>query len=521
MLIHSRHGAKAALLASAVLFGLSGPAGAQTRTDAQAQDLSKQLQEWMVSILGPKVPLPPNVVKVSPDGERFRINLPLPPGLVSMQDTAGKPTDALFSAAVRPIGGTRWRVEAFDMPALAQLSPESAAALGALSGGMPNNTPGNKPSGTAGGPAAAPKAEFRIRSQSASGMFDTSLATESRLEWRMEGITYTAENLGGQADGRTTTDIYTGTTRLSPARGGGIDIASEGVIEGYSQVSTNATMGPMRIMAKRMQVRGELGALMTNQITNIIQTIVGLGMDAQAGGSDPKRQEAAKKDGLRKVIALMKGIMGGLSVEETVEGLEVEMMGQRGGAGRLAVAFGSAAPTDKFKAFLEIGLDGLKVSGLPPQFADLMPRSIVLRPTIGNIDVKALTALAEEAAADNADAPAVERKFMALITTGGTELGMERLSIDLGFARLQASGTATMISQDWFKGQGEIAVTGFDALMDRAQKMPEAAQAVPALALLKGLGKTEGDRLVWRLSLTDDKKVLVNGMDLAKLGGGK
>ena len=62
-------------------------------------------------------------------------------------------------------------------------------------------------------------------------------------------------------------------------------------------------------------------------------------------------------------------------------------------------------------------------------------------------------------------------------------------------------------------------MTGYDALMDRVQKMPEAAQGIPVLALLRGLARTEGDKLVWRLELTEDQKITVNGVDLRKLGG--
>jgi hypothetical protein len=360
---------------------------------------------------------------------------------------------------------------------------------------------------------------MRIRAQSASGVYDTSLTTESRFEWRHEGITYVARDLGAKGEDRSSIDLSTGVTTMKPNGSGGLTVRTEASMEGYNAL-TNTAMGPMRMVMKRVRMAGELNALMTAQFTSIVQTVVSLAMDAQAADpkADPKAKEAAGRAGLRQVIAALKGIMGGMTLEETIEGIEVEMMGQQGSAGKLVLNIGGAAPSDKFKAFLEIGLDALKIPALPPQYTDFVPRGIVLRPSVGNIDGKAMTALAEQAAADNADHAALEAKLKDLLTKGGTELGMERLVIDLGFARLQASGSATMVDEDKFKGGGEISMTGFDALMDRAQKMPEAGMAIPVMALLKGLGKAEGDRLVWRLTVSEDQKVLVNGMDITKLG---
>lgn len=515
-----RRALRAALLATVALVGASlpGPSGspalAQAVTQAQAGDLAKQLQAWMASVVGPKLPIPAEILQVVPDGERFRVNLPVPAlaPFATFQDAAGKPTQSVLSVAIRPMDGTKWRVEAMDLPAVMMLTPEGAAALQSTSGVAPSSSPDAKPA-----------AEMRIRTQSASGVFDTSQATESRFEWKHEGIAYIARNMGARGEDRSTVDVSSGTTTLKPNGSGGLTIRTDAVMDGYRAV-TNTAMGPMRMEMKRVRMVGELGALVTSQVTTIVQTVVGLGMDAQAAkGADPKTadakaREAANREGLRKVIAALKGIMGGLTVEETIEGLDIEMMGQKGSAAKLVFNLGGGAPSDKFKAFLEIGLDGLKVPALPPQYVDLMPRSVMLRPSVGNIDVKALTALAEEASADNADSAAMEAKLKNLLTKGGTELGVDRLVIDLGFARLQASGAATMVAEDRFKGGGEISMTGFDALMDRAQKLPEAGMAIPVLALLGGLAKTEGDKKVWRLTFSEDQKVLVNGMDITKIG---
>ena len=47
---------------------LSGARAADV-TQAQAQDVAKQLQDWMIAMLGGQVPVPPNLIKVEPAGQ--------------------------------------------------------------------------------------------------------------------------------------------------------------------------------------------------------------------------------------------------------------------------------------------------------------------------------------------------------------------------------------------------------------------------------------------------------------------
>ena len=48
---------------------------------------------------------------------------------------------------------------------------------------------------------------------------------------------------------------------------------------------------------------------------------------------------------------------------------------------------------------------------------------------------------------------------------------------------------------------------------------PELAQAIPVLLMVRGLGKAEGNRLIWDLAITDEQ-ALVNGVDVMKMAGG-
>jgi len=519
MTLRLRLGLRGLLLASALTLPvLPIPARAADVTAAQAQDVAKDLQAWLSTLLGGKVPLPPDLFKVTPAGELFRLTLPVPPAALRMEDGTGKATDALYTIGMRPLGGTRWAIEEFRMPAFIALSAEAA---GGLASGLAQSSPSTA-APSPGGKPNPPNFEIRIRSQNATGVYDTALKTESRLEVNTQGISVRSTGMGSpgqRSEGNA--DRFTGVFQLRPTTSGGVDTISDWTMEGYSSVNFDPSLGDLKFGARRVRMRGEIGAVMTAQFTTILQTAIqgALEASAQPKPTPDAPLSDANRAKLKTIVTALKGIIAGMGLEETIEGFRLEAMGQNGGADRVLFALGGGAPGGKFGAFLELGVDGLKVSGIPPQFAQLLPRSISLRPVVSNIDVVALTALADAALEPKADFDAIQGKLLSLFTANGVKVGVERLSIDLGSTKLSASGSVTPVSPNSANGKAEIFMTGYDALMDRVQKMPEAAQGIPVLALLRGLARTEGDKLVWRLELTEDQKITVNGVDLRKLGG--
>lgn len=518
MSIVSSRGPRAALLASAFALILAGSSRAADVTEDQARDVAGQLRAWLTGLVTDRVPLSQDLLTVRPAGASYSVTVPLPAGLLETQDDSGRPTEASVVALIHPEEGTRWRIESMNFPASFRLSPGSAAALDALAAMAGSPGAGARANDSQG----LPSAEWRARSQAASGIFDTAQASDSRLDYRMEGITYDARNIGLKSETHTTVDRCNGTTFLHPTLTGGVDFGGEATLEGYTQVSSNPILGSMRVAVRRMFVRGELGSVMTGQVASVIRTTVGFGLDTQAaqgGGDKGLIDRDAGRDVLRRVIATMKGILGGAKLEEIVEGLDVELPLGRGSADKVTYAMGSDAPGGMLRAFSELRLLGLRVIGLPPQFADLVPISVLLRSTVSNINVNALTGLAEDASQDGADPDEMMARLVALFTSGGVRLGFEHLDIDLGFSSMIASGNATVVGPNSARGQADIAITGMDALMARTQKLPNAGQAMAALALAKGFGKAEGDRTVWHIAFSEDNKILVNGMDITRMGG--
>jgi hypothetical protein len=88
--------------------------------------------------------------------------------------------------------------------------------------------------------------------------------------------------------------------------------------------------------------------------------------------------------------------------------------------------------------------------------------------------------------------------------------------LDSGPATLTGSGALAITDPATYSGQAQLRATGFDALMQKVSATPELQQAGPVLIFLKGIGKQDGDALVWNV-VYQDQKLLVNGTDLSSM----
>lgn len=490
---------KTLALATVCAFGLGVPAQAADVADDRAQAVAAQLRRFLAGILTDQVKIPADLMTVAPVGEAYTITLRSADNAVARSDSAGTPTTAWVTATVRPAEGTRWRIDSLLFPAAMRLSPDTANAIAGL---VPKDT------ATTG---LAPSLEWRVRSQSASGMFDTALATDSWLEFQMDGVAYDAKNFGSGPDSQMTVDRIAGRYLMRPIKTGGVDYSGEATMDGYASISGNPDIGPIRFKTRHATARGEVRSVMFGQFGDLIRTAVALGLDASTAKT---QDEKAARLAMRGMIGALRGIMTGARMEEVFEGVEVEATGGYGTADRLGVAFGGEAQGDTMKVFMEISVGGLKIAGLPAEAADLVPRSFGVRPSVTNIDLKALTQLADDALMDDADPDEMKERLMALLTTGGVGFGFEHLDLDMGYASLTGSGEATVVGPNAFQGTADIAVDGFDALMRRAQTLPNPAQTMAMLALAKGFGKAQGDKTVWHIAFSPDNKVLINGIDI-------
>jgi hypothetical protein len=63
-----------------------------------------------------------------------------------------------------------------------------------------------------------------------------------------------------------------------------------------------------------------------------------------------------------------------------------------------------------------------------------------------------------------------------------------------------------------------VTATNFDDLIQRVNRSPELAGALPVFVFAKGIGRIVENRLVWDITYRDGK-LLVNGTDLSSMMG--
>jgi hypothetical protein len=150
----------------------------------------------------------------------------------------------------------------------------------------------------------------------------------------------------------------------------------------------------------------------------------------------------------------------------------------------------------------------------PGPWLEFIPHKIALTPRVGGVPKEALLALIRRAV--ETDAKGIDADAMALIAAYPVTLAIEDLLIDLGPLRLKGEGTMEVPNLADAAGEAELRATGLDALIRRANAVPELKMAAPVLIFLKGIGRQEGAEVIWNISY-DAGKVTVNDTDLSDL----
>ena len=182
------------------------------------------------------------------------------------------------------------------------------------------------------------------------------------------------------------------------------------------------------------------------------------------------------------------------------------------------MGFDATTPDGMLNARMTLGMEGLDLSELPlGPYAALVPRRLLLRPTVSGVATADLMRLAQAASVPGAKP---ERELAALFGRGGVTAGLESFALDIGRTAFTGMATLRAPTPDDSTAEGQVSATGFDALIETVKAIPDLASALPALVFAKGIGRDAGDRLVWDITYRHGQ-VVVNGVDLAAMAGGQ
>ena len=213
-----------------------------------------------------------------------------------------------------------------------------------------------------------------------------------------------------------------------------------------------------------------------------------------------------------------------------VEGAEASraMMASPYGAvsvGGVKVALGVANLGAGSAIDAAISAEGLSlpVALAPPGAADLMPSKIDLAATFKGFDIAAAAKAAIDQMKVEEDGPAISDEGAQKVAAALLGSGPMRLEISPSHIVAPAIDAEIEGGFSYTLGKGSGAVTirmrDFDKTMTavRALRPEVQLKAIPALALAKGLAKTDADgRLSWIVEVDGDRYIKINGIPLGK-----
>jgi hypothetical protein len=484
------------LVALCVLLLLPCAARADDIGPEQARALQQQLKDWLAGLLGPKLKLPDLPWRITGERDHYKLTWPIP-GLDKPAD------DVAATASLRPLDGGRWSIEDVKGPAATNLTvtvPDTGDAI-------------------ASGPL---KIAFTLGTQDTHAVIDPSFATASTLHIDIGDFALTTDSAKERQEQHISR--YLVDTSLKPTQDGRLDLTMDATMDGWKSASQINGGAAMAIASQTMHALGRIEGVSRERVTLLLTAahafFSALPDDAMEKGSKTKLPPPARAQ-LRLMVESLKDMLGAVRLEETIEGLQVEVAGMGSVAiKRFMLAFGGEAPDGKLHAWADFGLDNLDTPNLPPKIAAYLPRHLEVKPSLSGVRTADLSKLALDATEEGADSDSLAPDIAALLSHGGADLGIETLSFDLGPAKIEGTGRITILSPDTWRGEAHVSATGLDELTTQARGNPDLQQALPVLIMLRGLAKPDGDRLVWNIA-SDGPLVTVNGIDLSQLGGDK
>lgn len=497
---------RAALLATALAGAAAPGARAADVTPEQARSLEAQLRGWLQGLAGPTVRMPDRPIRVAPDGEKFSLSVPLGIG------QTGSPEPLTLFSSARPLDGGRWAFEGPRLPTPSRFTVDVPTPP----------TDAQKAQGKTAGTPVPIEYTMTVGSEEGLGVFDPSFQTPSTLSTSFRDL-----QIEARGDGMTQTTRIArsaGTTTLRPSGADRADYVLDGSMEGYTLRSKAGDSEPLVLTAQRMRVSGELTSVSRQRVAQMMPALVRLTADAMAGlpksASKAAPVASAMTDPavMRALLQSLEDLASEFKLDQTMDGIAASYGAVGGAADQLRIGLGAKAERGLLQVSMELGLDGLALPDLPlGAMAELLPRKIALRPVLTGIPVPELMRLL--AAAGEQRKGGTPAEFTALLRKGTVGAGLESFALDIGGASFAGMGKVTIASPEVVRGQAQITATNFDALLAKANAIPELQGIVPAFVFAKGIGRAVDNRVVWDITYRDSK-VLVNGTDLSAMMGG-
>jgi hypothetical protein len=474
------------------------PAQAQT-TGSQADALKASLLQLLSLASFGTLTVQPAAASVIQEGSVYQVRLPLS-GLSA-------PPDAAVTAVARPLQHGRFDIASMTFP-----------SSGTLETVLTNGTPS--------------RITFAIGRQTASAQVGPTPAAESSYTADFGDIQLQTLQAGQRIDQRIDRFASDGTMSAAPGSGRvSFSAQSQGtglhmVGHGDKGVSSDTSI---RAMAGHVSVDG----LDQVQATHLAAAARAFIAGTSAPATPPQRPgqpaqppafatSPAQGQQLRAIIGAATGLLNRFEVNETMEDIRFRFATRTGAAagtiGNIRLSLDANAVQDRLNGRFDISVDGIATPSVPIETATLMPHHVNLRTVMAGVRIGPLTALLRAAADGQSDAALLQAQATALIGEPGAHIGIEALSFDAGPLAVTGSANLRPHGNGRLGGEIHLAAQGVDALLAQMQRQSGLQQALPLIFLAKGLGRPEGDSLVWDITLGDGP-LTVNGLPFGQPAG--
>ncbi len=468
---------------------LAGTAGAVPATPEGGARLLALFQTYLGS--------QPGVVKVVPAGDLYRLSIDAAPFSAMIPAGAGSVTVSPIQMELVDQGDGTWLVTQDQRFELAMTIP------GAL------------------------LVSLAVDRVSGTGVFDESLASFVSSSADYTGIAFqeTVTEPGGPTmDVAYSVDAAHAEAMASAGTAGGVDGQVTATMSGISE-SIRIPASPDQPMAMDLTITARTASSQidyTGAVTLGLYDLIAFAV-SHASPEAITADQAALKPLLRAALPLIEELSATSRVED------VTMLTPVG-----TIGFASAEVSVGMRGIVADGHIGEAIAvhgltlpdGLVPAWAvPLVPKDVALDFDVAGYDLASPAAMLIEAlnlAAPEPIPPGMENELLAaLLPDGVVEVAIRggRVTNDLYDVTATGSMTAGPVAMP--QGQALITATGLDAALAVLRTAPpDLAEVALGLGAAKGMAKVQADgTLTWRISLTPDGSVLVNGVDPSTVFG--
>lgn len=222
---------------------------------------------------------------------------------------------------------------------------------------------------------------------------------------------------------------------------------------------------------------------------------------------------------MQEMLDATAGLLSRFDASQVLTGLKFDRGDRTAGTmGRLRLDAKGSAEDRLLNAGLDVAMDDLSLTSLSADTAALLPHHLTARTVVAGLPVAAVTALLRAGLVPNPDTAALQTRAAGMLATPGAKAAIESFAFDAGPLHVQGSARFLSRPNGDLGTDIHISASGTDALLSQAMGKPGLQGALPMVFLAKGMGRVQGDSIVWDISLGGGA-MTINGVAFGQPAG--